>query len=60
MNHILHLLTKTDLLKKNLMGYRSIYLNPLNIVWSVFNSTMLMFFNVSLLVFRTASFRANV
>ena len=40
--------------------YKSIYLNPLNIVWSVFNSIMLMFCNVGLFVFRTTSFEAKV
>ena len=45
---------------KFLILYRSIYLNPLNTVWSVFNSIMLMFCNVGLLLFRTASFESNV
>ena len=36
---------------KFLILYRSIYLNPLNIAWSVFNLIMLMFCNVGLLVF---------
>ena len=43
-----------------LILYRSIYLNPLNIAWSVFNSIMLMFYNVGLLVLHTPSFEANV
>ena len=44
-----------------ILYYHSIYLNLLNIVWSVFNSIMLMFCNVGLLVFRlgTASFEAT-
>ena len=35
-------------------------MNPLNIAWSVFNSIMLMFCNVGLLVLHTPSFEANV
>ena len=56
---IIHLLSTKLIFQISDLIYRSIYLNPLNIVWSVFNSIMLMFCNVSLLFFRTASFEAN-
>ena len=55
---IIHLFTKLIFQNSDLIC-RSIYLNQLNIVWNVSNSIMLMFCNVGLLVFRTASFEAN-